>query len=226
MTAPLLPRLARKVGYYYRLLVKRDPFLWTVRRWFRDKGDETLRLDYPLTAQSVVLDVGGYRGDFADAIHRRYGCHVYVFEPVHEYYMACVGRFDRQPKIQCFNFGLGATDAVLPISIKADGSSLMLVNQGLPVEHVRVRSVADVLKELHVNHIDLVKINIEGGEFDLLPAFIQSGWITKTNYLQIQFHNFVPDAVEKRQRIREALCLTHEEMWNYEFVWESWKRQE
>ena len=31
-----------------------------VDRWFGDNGDHTLRLDYPLNEDSVVLDLGGY----------------------------------------------------------------------------------------------------------------------------------------------------------------------
>lgn len=49
----------------------RDSFQREVRRWFRDKGDSTLRLDYPLNADSIVLDVGGYKGDFSALIHEK-----------------------------------------------------------------------------------------------------------------------------------------------------------
>jgi hypothetical protein len=47
--------------------------------------------------------------------------------------------------------------------------------------------------------------------------------IKQINYIQIQFHNFVDGAVENRQLIRAALGRTHREMWNYDFVWESWE---
>ena len=33
-----------------------------VDRWFADRGDQTLRLDYDLNENSVVLDLGGYHG--------------------------------------------------------------------------------------------------------------------------------------------------------------------
>ena len=50
--------------------------------WVRDNGDHTLRLDYDLNEDSIVFDVGGYRGDFTSAIFNKYNCNVYVFEPV------------------------------------------------------------------------------------------------------------------------------------------------
>ena len=49
---------------------KRDEFQEIATKWVEDKGDETLRLDYSLTEDSIVFDLGGYRGDFAEAIHK------------------------------------------------------------------------------------------------------------------------------------------------------------
>ena len=55
------------------------------RRWNADRGDDTLRLDYPLAEQDIVFDVGGYHGDWAATMHDRYGCHIHVFEPLPQY---------------------------------------------------------------------------------------------------------------------------------------------
>lgn len=59
--------------------------LTEVKRWFRDKGDETLRLSYPLNEDSTVFDLGGFQGDFANQINIRYRCYVYLFEPSVEF---------------------------------------------------------------------------------------------------------------------------------------------
>ena len=40
--------------------------------WLQDNGDETLRLDYELTPDSMVLDLGGYRGQWASDIFDKY----------------------------------------------------------------------------------------------------------------------------------------------------------
>lgn len=41
--------------------------------------------------------------------------------------------------------------------------------------------------------------------------------------LQIQFHNFVDNAEEKREVIRKQLSLTHELTYDYYFIWENWE---
>ena len=53
---------------------------------------------------------------------------------------------------------------------------------------------------------------------------IENGTINKVDNLQVQFHNFVPKAIRKRNAIRAKLSLTHHETWCYEFVWENWKK--
>ncbi len=40
-----------------------------IGKWRKANGDGTLRLNYPLTPDSVVFDLGGYVGDWAQQIH-------------------------------------------------------------------------------------------------------------------------------------------------------------
>lgn len=215
--------LQSRVGYWYRLHVKGDPFLRTAQRWFRDKGDETLRLAYPLDQNSIVIDVGGYRGDFAAALARRFDCHIVIFEPVQDFYRHCVIRFAGNSKIKVANVGLGAFDRCLPLHVQNDASSF---ERSAPFAHSelgKIRQVGAALTELGLDTVDLMKINIEGGEYELLQALIDSGWLTRIRFLQVQFHNFVHDAVARREALREALSSSHKEMWCYDFIWESWE---
>lgn len=73
--------------------------------------------------------------------------------------------------------------------------------------------------------IDLMKINIEGGEYALLPHLIDTGVISRVRNIQIQFHELDVDSAEKRESIICALRKTHKRDWCYEFVWESWSLQ-
>lgn len=219
----LLSKITNKLMALYRRYIRRGPFLLEVARWFKDKGDETLRLDYLLTEESIVFDIGGYQGDFAAAIHDKYGCKVYVFEPVSGFYKQCMTRFQGNSKIVCLNYGLSSSDALLDIGLAENASSFSSPHATGEMQQVEVRGVVECLRKLDIERIDLMKINIEGGEFEILPAIIRSGDISKVQYLQVQFHNFVNDAIKKRAAIRAQLSATHMEMWNYEFVWESWE---
>src|SRR5882762_204567 len=136
-----------------------------LRKWFSDAGDHTLRLDYQLQTQSVVFDLGGYKGDFAAAIGSRYNCYVYVFEPVKRFFELCEMRFKLCPKIRCFNFAVSDSAGELQISDEDNSSSIVKNNSNPNLETVRVREFKSIVTELGVTQIDLLKINIEGGEY-------------------------------------------------------------
>lgn len=218
-----LAKIARRINFLYRHHVIKDPFTQEVSRWFADKGDETLRLDYDLDEDSVVFDLGGYVGDFAFEINKRYGSKVYIFEPVTEFYNVCLDRFKDNKDIDCYNFGLSSRNERRSIGLSANASSFFSPVDGTATEDVEVRSIIDFIQEKRLPKIGLLKINIEGGEYDVLDSLINCGWIRKIEYLQIQFHDFIDGAVRRRLDIRESLSNSHEEMWCYEFVWESWK---
>lgn len=213
----------RKLRNFFKREVLRDPFLLTAKQWFKDKGDSTLRMNYPLNENSIVWDVGGYMGDFAHDINRRYNCKVYLFEPVPHFYTHCVKRFAGNPNIVCLNYGLSNQQGEFDIADTGDASSFIRKGSNQESVHkAQLKDASDVFFELGDASVNLIKSNVEGGEFSIFPSLIQSGLISRFCFLQIQFHNFVPNAINQRQKIRNDFKNTHVENWNYEFVWEGW----
>lgn len=208
---------------YLKDWVLRDEQARDILRWRRDRGDQTLRLNYPLLREDVVFDLGGFVGDFAEAIHRRYGCTVYLFEPVQSFFSACQARFAGNEKIHCFNYGLSSAKQTLHISLAGDASSIAR-NITDQLEAVQLERFDEFLCRFDVQKIALLKMNIEGGEFDVLEHLIETGNIARVQYLQVQFHDFAENALARRDRIRAALAQTHRLDWSYHFVWESWSR--
>lgn len=218
-----LKNLRRQAGRLWRLHVLRDPRERTVRRWSIDRGDRDLRYRYRIGPNDLVIDVGGYRGDFAAAIREKTGCSAMVFEPHPGFAAALRARFAADEKVQVIAYGLAGRDAVMLLSDADDASSTQATSGS--VLEVPMRQAATSFAELGVGAVALMKVNIEGGEFDLLPHLIESGLIKRIDNLQVQFHDFVPDAASRRELIRRALLQTHDLEWDYPFVWESWKRR-
>jgi FkbM family methyltransferase len=211
----------------YKLHILKDEFTVEVTRWFRDKGDETLRLDYPeLSEESIVFDLGGYKGDFAYAINEKYGCTVYVFEPHPKYFDACIKRFFSNDKVVPFNYGLSEKDGKFLLSDSVDGSSFLNPNhQDKNTIECEVKEIFSVLRELEISNINLMKINIEGGEYPLLLHMISEDKLSLVDNYQIQFHNFIENADSLRSKIIKGFLKTHVQTWCYTFVWENWKRK-
>ncbi len=220
-------KLLAKPGKLYRRHIRKDAFTREVERWFADRGDETLRLDYPdLAKDSVVFDLGGYVGDFAADINGKYGCKVYLFEPHPVFFQKCVERFRDNSQIVPLNYGVSDVDGFFELSDSVDGSSFLNgEHDGKQTVRCEVRAVARVVRDLGVEQIDLMKINIEGGEFPLLEYMAQHDMLAMTRDYQIQFHKFIKDAKLRRDAIVDALSKTHDRTWCYTFVWENWKRK-
>jgi FkbM family methyltransferase len=194
-----------------------------ITRWFADKGDQTLRVDYPLTRKSVVLDIGGYEGNWAGMIDERYGCEIHIFEPVPEFAEKIRSRFMRRDNIRVHRYGISDKTQVSEISIENDGTSVYR-NKGTKVQ-IQLKSARRMFRELGLERcgVDLMKINIEGSEFDLLPHLVSKGLVNHIRDIQVQFHDFVPDASARMEKIQGDLARTHALQWQYRFVWENWR---
>lgn len=193
-------------------------------KWIAHKGDSTLRVLYPLTDRDIVFDVGGYEGQWASDIFARYCCVIHVFEPVPSYAEAISSRFALNEKITVHPFALGQENADLSISVDGDASSLL--QGGTELITVPVRKYSEWFAEAGIQDVALMKINIEGGEYELLTHMLDTGLIRRVRYFQIQFHDFVPDAEKRMEEILRRLSDTHRPEYRFPFIWEGWTRKD
>jgi len=192
------------------------------RCWQRDGGDDRFRYNYDLTANSIVFDCGAYLGEFAEKVSRRYGCRIYCFEPVQAYFQQLAARVEGSNRIVCLNYGVGAVSREASISVENAASSLLQTLDSSKRETVRIVDICQVLESLAVSKVDLLKLNIEGGEFEVLEAILDRDLQTRFRHLQVQFHQVVPSFHKRRLRIRDRLRKTHSLTYDYYFVWENW----
>ncbi len=223
----ILARLFGKLGSVFfrlsrKLYAPTEPIqAQRVIPWFKDKGDQTLRLNYLLNADSVVFDMGGYEGQWASDIFSMYGCYIHVFEPVKEFADNIRSRFKHNDKITVHQFGLAEANKTLDLSLEENSSSTFKSN-GVTIK-ISLKPAMDFIKENSITKIDLIKINIEGGEYDLLESLIEDGFIKNITNIQVQFHDFVPDAETRMKAIQDNLQKTHRLTYQYIFVWENWE---
>jgi FkbM family methyltransferase len=214
----LAPRIA---GLGIRISGWLSPTPTSLVEWRGVEGDKTLRLDYDLSADAVVLDVGGYEGQWASDIVARYGCRIHVFEPVRQYAIQIERRFERNPLVMVHPFGLCSRDERTHVSLAGDSTSHVRNRPGEDVV-IELRSADAVFAELGLVHVDLMKLNIEGAEYALLDSLIKTGLIHRITDLQVQFHDVGPDSRQEMTRLRARLADSHEPTFVFDFVWENW----
>jgi FkbM family methyltransferase len=190
--------------------------LWTI-----DQGDKTLRLNYDIHENSIVFDLGGYQGQWASDIFAMYCCSIHVFEPVEQFAEEIKQRFINNKKIKVHSFGLASEQGKIEITLDENSSSSFRL--GDKSTQGNLKNFSNFLDENSISKVDLIKINIEGGEYDLLEHLLENGIITVFRNIQVQFHNFVPNCEQRMQNICNQLRETHFPTYQYRYVWENWQ---
>jgi hypothetical protein len=167
------------------------------RMWRRQNGAARLYQYGNLVPGDVVFNLGASRGEWTDAV------------------------LDQQPAAQMHQLAIGSTTGTMELSDAGDASSSVADHDR--AFQVKTMSVSDFFAHTPVDRIALMKVNIEGSEYDLLPALIETGDITRIDRLQVQFHLLEPDMKALRDDIRARLDKTHHCVWSYPFVWEEWQ---
>lgn len=178
-------------------------------QWNADSA-ECLRYEYDLTPDDLVVDIGAYRGDWASAIHHRYGSKLIVIEP--------------GPWITGFEHGdiINRAAATYNGTMKFGGAYYYASTYEEPTHEYPCFDINELIR-LH-RDIALLKLNIEGGEYALLNHIIEGGLQHRIRNLQVQFH-LIEDQPCRQwyDELADRLTVTHELQWRYPFVWESWR---
>jgi FkbM family methyltransferase len=184
--------------------------------------------DHALDEHSVVLDVGAYVGDWSQAVSERYSPRIFAFEPNPHSFKLLEEKAAIFPGLFPQFYGLGDRTEDLTISIRGLGSSLFEsrdVDRESSRASARVVDIDEAWKNLGLDRVDFMKINIEGAEFPLLERMIECKLLDRVDSYLIQFHEWHPGAYRRRNRIRRELLKTHKLEWDYHFVWEKWSRR-
>jgi FkbM family methyltransferase len=174
-----------------------------------------------LSDKDTVLDFGGFTGDLTANINQRFGCKVHVFEPISQFSDHLRTRFGNNPMVEVHSVAVGARERTATMGLSSDGTGTFAKGATVPVSFVTTA----YLDTLGSEHVALAVVNIEGGEYELIPALGAADWLRRIDRLLIQFHHVTPDSHIDRAKCQELLALAHRQEWDYPFVWESWAKR-
>lgn len=187
--------------------------------------NEALRYEYNLNSDSIVIDGGGYQGQWFSEIFKRYGCNIHVYEPVYRNNLECqIKAYDigGKDKIQVRRAALGGRYGGCVFKVNGDSSGRFAID-GTP-EQIEVCGISDIVN--YYKPVDLLKLNIEGMEFEVLESLIESGQIKNIKNIQVQWHMVFPDYKLRYEELTKKLNETHEQEWDSIPVWENWRLRE
>jgi FkbM family methyltransferase len=178
---------------------------------------------YPLNSNSVIVELGAYEGVFAFEMFKRYGCFVYALDAVPQ--KKFEEKIGNNSKIVSIPYGLSPSneESQIKLSICGDGTSAYLNGSNMYVGILK--PFQTFCADFKVQEIDLININIEGGEYDLLDYLIKENFVSKMKFIQIQFHLMIENYQERYDKIIANLSVTHIRLFHFPWVWESWTRK-
>lgn len=218
-----------RVGARIRLRGALNLDISEVDKWLWHRGDQKHLLDHSLKQADVVLEIGGYLGNWSSALTKQNKCKLIIFEPVKAFCQVLEVRFKDHNNVEICSYGLSDSDGTVIVRVAGDASTA-IADRRIPrtsiTETIVVRDIATVFREKSLNDVALVQMNIEGAEYDLLIHMLKHDLIRKCAFLQIQFHLIGPESLSKRESIRSSLSETHTLEYDYPFVWEAWRRKQ
>jgi len=167
--------------------------VYKISSWVKNDAINDYLHRYPLTSESLVVDIGCYVGHWLSHMNELYKCRFIGVEPIEEYANASKEiKFYGDSEI--FNFGLTTgDDGYADISIDNDASSLFNLNQSKQTRKIQLKNAKNFFDSISKN-IDLLQINAEGLEYELIPYIIDNNLIDAVKFIQIQFHGFAKNS--------------------------------
>jgi len=195
-----------------------------IEEWSNMGGPYTLAVTYPLNANSIVIDLGGYRGIWVNKIINKYDPYILLVEPIPHFYDHLIDKFKDNPKVKVLNCGISTHSHENKLFLSADRTSKYIENN-CPID-VNFITITEILNEVNETYdkeqIDLVQINIEGEEFSLLEQMLDKDTIKNFNNIQIQYHRFIKHATERREKIQERMSEHFNKIYDVPFIFEGW----
>lgn len=173
--------------------------------------------NYPLaTTEPFVLDFGANIGASALFFAARHDAIVQAYELVPSTAELCQSNVDLNPAysstIKVIAAGVGSTSSIMDVvtdpELRSSNSVQKPVN-GQGVERAEIRSVREVATKLNTGgRLLVIKIDIEGGEYDLLPAMRDCGLLQQAQEIYLEWHRVEGHNPQKLRDVLEVAGFT------------------
>ena len=187
-----------------------------------------------LNSSSLIVEVGGNRGDDTTEFIKLYNPFIISFEPIPEMSEKLIQKFKANGKVEIRRYGLGNRARNLSVELFDFGNAGTSIFRSLSssnsskVRQIQLLDVIKVIEDIRNTRtrngiIDMISINCEGCEFEILPALILNNMTQYFRIIQFGSHTgLLRESSCVYCQIDQALERTHQIKFHYTKLWEGW----
>ena len=222
---------------------KLKTYIWNGNKVYYRTGSSDMTLIYGILLKSkykseyffpkqinpkVILDIGGNIGITSIYLASIFPeATIYTFEPFHDNFEILKKNTQQYSNIKVFNIGLGSKNGDFKVYLSDNpknfgGVSFYPKIGGTKDESYikcEVNNINEILKELNLNALDLIKIDTEGSEYDILYS-LQSEILRDTSWITGELHgnqdfellsylNSLGFSISLNKEIDNRMCIFH-----------------
>jgi len=185
-----------------------------------DLGNRSLGFNWTIRTSglgkdSIIYCAGVGRDiSFEHALADRFGARIILLDPSPTGQETMGLAVNQRPEFEFLPVALGGCPGSLNLAPPTDaeeGSWVLHCNDragqdaGTDEISVPCESLSSLMKRLGHNHIDLLKMDIEGAEFEVLTSMIADG--VSVGQIAVEFHNSVLAGITRGQTVRMLIKL-------------------
>lgn len=147
-----------------------------------------------ISPESVVVSIGiGEDASFDISLMDSYQCNIYAYDPTPKS-VAWVRQNVTNPRFKFHRVALSDSDGELELFLPQDDNHVSAsFKQGKHLSQncvlVPCASLQTILKQIGFDRINVLKMDIEGSEYQVIRAMCQTGIINNVDQLLIEFHH-------------------------------------
>ena len=119
---------------------------------------------------SIIFDLGSHKGEFIDDMLRNCNHTIYSYEANPNLYSHLINKYNDMSNINIYNIGIRNKQGISKFNISPSSVASSFYGNLKNKIDVKTNTLDNEVRRLNINKIDLLKIDVEGCEYEILTS--------------------------------------------------------
>lgn len=159
-----------------------------------------------LHSDSVIIDLGGHKGEFSSEVHEKFDCTAFIIEAMPDLYASII----QKHKLHTFHYAISDSIGSIQFHVSENPESNSIFSQSTTnAGTILVPSITleAFMNQQGIESVDLLKMDIEGAEIAVFDSLSDS-MLSRFKQITVEFHDFIPELAIEDDVLRIINRLT------------------